>query len=47
MVLLPLLGPFLALRFIVDHFRIARWPLLCQLGGYVFWIGGALSHAPR
>src|SRR5262249_31388763 len=45
--LIPLIGAFLALQFIIDHFRIAWRPLLCELVGYVLYFGAAFSYMPR
>jgi hypothetical protein len=40
----PVLGPLLALQFIIDHWSIARWPVLCQVIGLPVWICGLASH---
>jgi hypothetical protein len=42
--LVPVLGSLLALKFIFDHWSIARWPMLCQVGGSVVWLVGLASH---
>jgi len=41
--LVPILGPTLALKFIVEHWKISRWPLVCQVLGMALLIGGIAS----
>jgi hypothetical protein len=42
--LIPVLGFLLLVKFIIDHWSIARWPLLCQVIGLAVWIYGVASH---
>jgi hypothetical protein len=45
--LIPVLGSILAILFIIEHFRIAVWPVLCQVLGWLLWIGAAVSSLGR
>ena len=38
LILVPIVGPMLALRFLYDHFSVALWPFLCEI------IGSALLY---
>jgi Domain of unknown function (DUF1922) len=44
---IPIVGPFLAFQFIIDHFLIARWPLLCQVAGLFLWLAGVFGNMSR
>src|SRR5262245_157445 len=37
---IPIFGTILAIKFIIDYFAIARWPLLCQVAGTVLFVAG-------
>jgi hypothetical protein len=42
--LVPVVGSVLALQFVLDHWRLARWPVVCQLAGFVaFFMGLSLG----
>jgi hypothetical protein len=34
----PVVGPWLAFRFLFDYWSLARWPMLCQVVGVVLWV---------
>ena len=38
--LIPILGFLLVLKFLLDHWTIARWPALCQVVGLILYIFG-------
>ena len=38
--LIPIIGPTLAEKFIVDHWNIACWPVICQALGVALLVGG-------
>jgi hypothetical protein len=42
--LMPIVGTLLAVQFIIDHWPLARWPALCQIGGSLLWLGGLVSR---
>ena len=43
--LIPILGSLLVLKFLIDHWSIARWPALCQIVGFALCICGLANHA--
>jgi hypothetical protein len=34
----PILGTIFVIQFIIDHWRLARWPVLSQLGGAALFL---------
>ena len=38
--LVPVVGELLAYKFVFDHWRIARWPILCQGVGTLLLLFG-------
>jgi hypothetical protein len=43
---IPFVGPALSLQFIIAHWAVARWPVLCQIAGLLLLLYGS-ALGPR